>query len=219
MTTHRSRDLRPSEAGGITIVVALMLLVLLTIAAVAMSRNSLRDIVTSGFTRQGAMARNVADSGIEWGIYWIDLENSATAGATAPTALLLARLADGLLDDQLSLSGRARDVASFVPGSSAPTDVYTPSTSTPPADLTLPTPAGVTAGFTLGLTRMGKLPITDTSQGSGSNTYTPAAGTENKNAPDLWAIRGDAQVNQGGMTFVHAREAWVSTPARSKRDN
>jgi type II secretory pathway pseudopilin PulG len=211
MNARRHPDLRPSEAGGITIVVALMLLVLLTIAAVAMSRNSLRDIVTSGFTRQGAMARNAADSGIEWGIYWIDLENSATAGVTA---LKLANLKAGLLLDP-TLSGKARDVDTFVPGTSNPNDTYSPG-GTPPADLMLPSPAaGVTEGFTLGLTRMGKLPITMMSQGSGTNAFTPAAGTENKNAPDLWAIRSDAQVSQGGMTFIHAREAWISTPVQS----
>jgi hypothetical protein len=212
MTSHRHRELRPSEAGGITIVVALMLLVLLTVAAVAMSRNSLRDIVTSGFTRQGAMARNVADSGIEWGIYWIDLDNSTTAGVTA---LKLDNLANGLLGDT-TLSGKPRDVATFVPGVSNPADIYSPG-GVPPADLMLPTPAGVTEGFTLGLTYMGKLPITMMSQGSGTNAFTPAAGTDNKNAPDLWAIRSDAQVNQGGITFIHAREAWVSTPVRSSK--
>ena len=205
MNSHRHRDPRPSEAGGITIVVALMLLVLLTVAAVAMSRNSLRDIVTSGFTRQGAMARNVADSGLEWGIYWIDLDNSKTASVTA---LKMANLAIGMLKNT-TLSGVAKDITS--PNPDAPVN-YSPG-GVPPVDLMLPTPAGVTEGFTLGLTNMGKLPITMTSQGSGTNAFTPAAGTDNKNAPDLWAIRSDAQVNQGGMTFIHAREAWVSTPA------
>jgi len=210
MNSQRHRDPRRSEAGGITIVVALMLLVLLTVAAIAMSRNSLREIVTSGFTRQGAMARNVADSGIEWGVYWIDLDNSATA---ASTSLKMANLSDGLLKDT-TLSGKARDVATFVPGVSNPNDVYSPGTALL-ADLTLPTPAGVTAGFTLGMTNMGKLPITMMSQGAGSNSFTPASGSENKNAPDLWAIRSDAQVIQGGMTFIHAREAWISTPVRT----
>jgi type II secretory pathway pseudopilin PulG len=207
MNSHKHRDPRPSEAGGITIVVALMLLVLLTVAAVSMSRNSLRDIVTSGFTRQGAMARNVADSGIEWGIYWIDVENAKTAGVTA---LKMANLANGLLNNT-TLSGVSKDITS--PNPDAPVN-YTPG-GVPPADLMLPTPAGVTEGFTLGLTNMGKLPITMMSQGSGTNAFTPAAGTENKNAPDLWAIRSDAQVSQGGMTFIHARDSWVSTPVRS----
>lgn len=204
MTSCRQRGLRRSEAGGITIVVALMLLVLLTIAAVAMSRNSLREIVTSGFARQGAMARNVADSGIEWGIYWIDGDNTATA---ADSALKMANMKAALLLDS-TLSGVARDVTA-----TDPTTTYSPGGSLQ-ADLTLPGPAGVTAGFTLGMTRMGKLPITMMSQGSGTNAFTPAAGSENKNAPDLWAIRSDAQVNQGGMTFIHAKEVWISTPVQ-----
>jgi Tfp pilus assembly protein PilX len=210
MIPSRQRDLRSSETGGITIVVALMLLVLLTIAAVAMSRNSLRDIVTSGFTRQGAMARNVADSGIEWANYWIDLDNSTTA---AGTALQMTNLKAGLLLDP-TLSGVAKDVATAsLTGPELAPAAYHPGT-TLQADLTLPSPAGVTQGFTLGLTHMGKLPITMMSQGSGTNAFTPAAGTENKNAPDLWAVRSDAQVSQGGMTFIHAKEVWISTPVQ-----
>jgi hypothetical protein len=59
---------------------------------------------------------------------------------------------------------------------------------------------------------MGKLPIVNMSQGTGSGGFTPASGGPLLLAPDLWAIRSDAQVNQGSVTFIHAREVWVSTP-------
>lgn len=202
MQNRIQRDLRSAQAGGITILVALMLLVLLTIAAVGMSRNSFREIVTSGFSRQGAMARNVADSGLEWSIHWIDLENgkSATAGASLQLASQKTRL---LMDD--TLSGVAKDITSggnYSPGGSLQ------------SDLKLSGPTGVTQGFTIGLTRMGKLPVTDLSQGSGSGAFTPASGGPLLQAPDLWAVRSDAQVQQGAVTFIHAKEAWISTPVQ-----
>ncbi len=190
------------QAGGITILVSLMLLVLLTIAALGMSRNSFREIITSGFSRQGAMTRNVADSGIEWSIHWIDLENGKLA--TAGAALQLTTLKTTLLTDD-TLSGVAKDISTggdYLPG------------RTLQSDLKLPGPANVTQGFTLGLTRMGKLPITDISQGSGSGAFTPASGGLLLQAPDLWAVRSDAQVLQGAVTFIHAKEAWISTPVQ-----
>jgi len=61
---------------------------------------------------------------------------------------------------------------------------------------------------------MGKLPVMGMSQGSGQGAYTPAAGTAIPQAPDLWSVRSDAQVQQGGVTFVHAKEGWISTPAQ-----
>lgn len=206
MSRSGSSRLAHPEAGGITIIVALMLLVLLTVAALAMSRNSLREIVTSGFSRQGAMARNIADSGIEWSIHWIDLENGkvATGSALQLTSLKAALLADD------TLAGVAKDINST--NFTAPVN-YTPG-GTLQADLMLTGATGVTQGYTLGLTRMGKLPITYMSQGAGTGAFTPASGGPLKQAPDLWALRSDAQVLQGPATFIHAKEVWISTPVQ-----
>ncbi|NTW84662.1 MAG: hypothetical protein HGB30_00705 [Holophagaceae bacterium] len=193
---------RPSEAGGITIILALMLLVLLTVAAVGMSRNALRDITAVGFGRQGAMARNVADSGLEWAIHWLDPENGKVANEGS--ALHLTNLKAALLQD-LTLAGVAKAVQAGNPTN------YSPG-GTPPTDLRLSSPTGTTQGYTLGLTCMGKLPIVLMSQGASTGTFRPAAGGLQQLAPDLWAVRSDAQVTQGPVTFVHARELWISTP-------
>ena len=206
MSSCRHRDLGQAQAGGITIIVALMLLVLLTIAALAMSRNSLREIVTSGFTRQGAMARNAADSGLEWATYWIDLDNSKQATGIP---LNFTQVKKALLANS-ALAGVAKDITS--------SNVLAPSKyesgGTLPDELKLQNTTDLVQGFTLGLTRMGKLPISMTSQGSGSGAFAPATGALNLQAPDLWAIRSDAQVIQGGITFVHAKEIWISTPVQ-----
>jgi len=185
--------------------VVLILLVLLSVLAMGMSKNSLKEIQTTAFLRQGAMARNVADSGIEWSIYWIDLGGSGDKDASQFIDLKNWLAQDntksgqkwGLNKDEYKPGrlGQALPSPSTDPGSQAG--------SGPDFDLS----------FTIGLTRMGKLPIAGMSQGG---RYTPAAGGSMLQAPDLWAIRSDAQVRPKGssMTFIHAREAWVSTPVR-----
>lgn len=199
-----------TQRGGMTILVSLMLLMLLTVAAVAMGRNSLREIATTGFSRQGAMARNVADSGLEWSIHWLDLANGALApdgSAAAKLSLLKATL---LMDP--TKAGMAWNVQST---DSTNPSAYTPSALSPPlAAVTLTTAGSITQASSLGLTFMGKLPVVGMSQGAGTGAFTPAAGGAALQAPNLWAVRADAQVTQGAVTFTHAKELWVSTPVQ-----
>lgn len=201
MTQPSSKHLSDPQAGGITILVVLMLLVLLTVAAIGMSKNAFREIVISGTARQGSMARNVADSGVEWSIYWLDLNNSASASGMAQN---LVNLKATLLADPTK-AGQPWDVAASSPMT------YVPGANTA---VTLSTANGTTQAYTIGLTRMGKLPIADMSQGIGTGAFTPATGAESKQAPDLWAVRSDSQITVGGVTFAHAKEAWISTPVQ-----
>lgn len=201
-----------AQSGGITILVALMMLVLLTVGAIGMSRNAFREVVVAGTVRQGAMTRNVADSGIEWSIFWLHQDNT---NAPTATATALKNLQIQLLQDP-TLAGRPHDPTTG--------GIYTPSAPPAvPADLRLPdvtssTGQVSTLGYTLGLTRMGKLPVTDMSQTADASGFRPASGGEIKQAPDLWAVRSDALVKVGtgslAPTFIHGKEAWISTPVR-----
>lgn len=197
-----------AQKGGITILVALSLLVLLTIAAVSMSRNSFREVVISGTSRQGAMTRNTADAGIEWSVYWLELKNAPSAPGTG--AELVALKQTLLLNN--TMAGKPYDVYSKALYSGPP------SISGLQADQTFTTVPGTTQGFSIALTRMGKLPITDMSQGITQGTFGPAKGGINLQAPDLWAIRSDAQVQVGtgvlAPNFLHSKEAWISTPVQ-----
>lgn len=201
-----------SQAGGITIMVALMLLVLLTIAAVGMSRNSFRETVISGTVRQGAMTRNTADSGIEWGLYWIHTDSVASP---TPTATALKALKNHLNMNE-PLSGRAFDPSTLSLYDTANPPAY-------PADLTLPIHTSAsgtvtTSGYSVALIRMGKLPVADMTQTADASGSQAAAGKEVKQAPDLWALRSDARVTVGtgllAPTYVHSKEAWITTPVR-----
>ena len=209
MQRRTDRSFLDAQTGGITILVTLMLLVLITVAAMGMSRNALRELAISGTSRQGSMARNVADSGIEWSVYWLDQTNAASASATQ-TAIALKNL-KVQLGQNPSMAGVAYDPTTLAPYNTAPLP-------TPPADTTLGAVAGTTQGFTMALTRMGKLPITNMSQGVSQASFTPATGAVPLQAPDLWAVRSDSQITTGtapfAMTFFHAKEAWVSTPAQ-----
>ncbi|MCL1909095.1 MAG: hypothetical protein FWG12_07000 [Holophagaceae bacterium] len=211
-----AKNIKNAQLGGTTILVVLTLLVLLTVAALSMSKNSFREIQTGGFLRQGAMAKNVADSGIEWSIYWIDGESYRPGPGMASDFI---DLKNALLKEN-ALSGRAFRVVSGQPSMDTLYRPYRP--GNPIESLDRPsTFAGFNSNsepdfdmsFSVGLTRMGKLPVANMSQSSG---YTPAAGTINLMAPDLWAIRSDAQVQPRGsiITFTHGREAWISTPVR-----
>jgi Tfp pilus assembly protein PilX len=210
MMMYPIRHQKYVEQGGVTILASLALLVLLTIAGVGMSKNALRSAIASGTARQGAMAMNVADCGIEWSIFWMDYNNSSSA--TSGTAANLVAMKAALLADE-SLSGIAYDVMSGTP--TVPS-AYTPGKNIALSDIpSLTTASGLiqTQTCTLGITRMGKLPVSDTSQGS-STGYNPATGSETKQAPDLWAIRSDSQVTVGGVTFTHGKEVWISTPVQ-----
>lgn len=197
---------RRSQTGGVSIMVTLMMLVLLTVAALAMSRNSFREIVASGTARQGAIARNLADSGIEYGILWIQPSNLYPADPTNnASAVQLQSLATFLVAGELYGKAYKLDRGLYA----------APNLATPNNDLQVPANSG--NGFNIALTAMGKMPITNQSQTAGSATsgYTPASGNIAFSAPDLWAIRSDGVYNAAGvMKFSNSKEAWISSPPR-----
>jgi hypothetical protein len=202
-------ETKNSQQGGVTIMVTLMLLVLLTVAALSMSKNSFKEISTTGFLRQGAMARNVADSGIQWGIYWID----TATGAEKQSSRFIEVKNELARNNEHSgvpwgLGGSGSSLVDFASGGSLANLGVTLDDDNPES--------GYVQGFTIGLTRMGKLPIANMSQGAGAGAYTPASGGQMLQAPDLWAIRSEAQVKPKGssITFTHTKEAWVTTPVR-----
>lgn len=194
-----------AQTGAITIMVALMLLVLLTLAAIGMSRNSFREVVNSAFSRQGAMTSSLADSGLEWSIYWITEANSASASGDASN---LVKLQQNLLANP-NLAGVTYNIdtpndfsKSYAAGKALTSGMTSPTTAAP---------TGVTEGYTIGLTAMGKIDITGMSSGAGPGAYSAAMG-QSVMAPNLLGIRADAQVTQNKVTFTHGKEAWVATP-------
>lgn len=135
---------RRSEAGALTILVALGMLVLLTVAAVGMARNSLQEIIITASARQGAMVASEADTGLDWACYWLVPANFDTGGSSAEpgSQAFVQAVTDSLAD--LAATGVTTSLAAKATA----------------------TGSGHTDAFALDVTRMGKL----TSDGSGQRS-------------------------------------------------
>ncbi len=70
------------QRGGMTIVMALVLLVVMSLAAFSLSRNAIRELTTSGHIIQGDKAAEAADAGLDWYLVWSLPANTTLAYAT-----------------------------------------------------------------------------------------------------------------------------------------
>ena len=88
---HSNRFARPGEQGGIVILVALMLLVLLSVAAFSLSRTVIREIGVSGNVFQAGKADAASDAGLDWFMAWE--AETQRVGGSVPTSAAQAKAA------------------------------------------------------------------------------------------------------------------------------
>lgn len=182
------------EKGGVTILVALMLLVLLTISAMAMAKNSLREVIISGTTRQGADVRNIADTGLDWSMCWIT-DSSRAAPASGSDAEALRTLVNDLAGDA-TRQGIAQPFTRPIGG-----------------EMTISQTGTVTRSFDLAVTTMGEVEL----QGTQRNPQ-DFIGKFNPATLQLWSVRSNALANYGGgMEFMHSRESWFTLPPKQQQ--
>lgn len=182
------------ELGGITILVCLFMLVLLTISAMAMSKNALREVIISGTTRQGADVRNIADTGLEWSICYMPDNDQRPAPVAGTDAAAFRDLMHTIGWDP-NLQGVPQDFVRPLGG-----------------EMTIPSAAGVTKNFNLVLTTMGNIEMLGTQKDATKtlDAYNPAT-------LQLWSLRSNAQADySGGQTYIHSREAWLTLLPKSK---
>ncbi|HJU84610.1 MAG TPA: hypothetical protein VJ600_10400 [Holophagaceae bacterium] len=103
-TLHRSS--RKHEQGGIAILIALTLLSVMTIAAFAVSSDSLREINITGTESTGRKASEAADSGIDWVVAWSnpDALTFPSSGAEKSIQLAMGDLINALETQPASTS-------------------------------------------------------------------------------------------------------------------
>lgn len=183
--SNRSTVHSRSERGAITIMVCLMLLSLLTVAAIGMSKNSLREVIIQATTRQGADVRHLADAGIEWSLYWVspapERPNPTGAAATLQT----------------TLSSLAADT----------TQQGVPAKLSPTGSMIMETNPDYTKSFSLTVMRMGKLKdMPMVSQGQVAVQMLPDIWSIRSDA--------SLNYTSGSIQFIHARETWFTLPAQ-----
>lgn len=176
----------PRQQGAITILVVLMLLVLLTIASLAMSKNAIRSAIASGTLRQVHQAENASDTGLEWAVYWMN--NAATTGAGTGGALAL--------QNQMVAMQQAGNFGM-------------PATTLVSPDFTLSTASNVTLSYDVTLDLMGQtVPFYQGQGPGGTSTTAPQV-----SALNLWTVTSNGYVTYpNGVTFTHRRQVWVTTP-------
>jgi hypothetical protein len=176
--------------------VTLIMLVLLTIWAVSMSKNALREVIITGTSRQGAQVRTVSEAGIDWSVYW--MMDDLTAARSTPVAGTGAYA----LRAQRTAMVAAQQTGIL---SSAITN----------SDMTLPSVSGgPTASFALYLTYMGNPRLPFTQQDVRATSISAAsAGTV-----QLWSVRSDGSLAySGGPTFINSQEAWFTLPPTTQQ--
>lgn len=239
LTTTTHSPSRASERGGVTIIIALVLIVLMSLAAFSLSRNSIRELATSGSIIQGDKASAAADAGLDWFVVWSHPDNVALAlvnpGAIGNNALAKA-ITDikrpdwyaALSHDNLlasSASNRTWDMAALVKSQEtqmATNDMVFDNT----ANATVlqsknNTGNPVVQSFNLQVRFLGFQPVTLT--GGGGN----ASGGTNPNAngsQDIaWQVisTGNAAVPIGGGNYIRyqQRREMIGTQSLSQSTN
>jgi len=190
-----------TQGGGVTILVALTLLVLLTLSALSMSRNSLQDVMSSGTVRQGTEVRNVADSGLDWSCYWLTPTTAGiTKGNPEAGAIAFGAVVKTLSGD-MELSGEERVV---------------PTTG---GVMSHAESDGATRAFSLEVIRMGKRQVEMSGGAPSTGAGTVSRAIPLEMLPDIWSVRSIGTLAYGGlagMTFQHIREAWVTAPPQAQ---
>ena len=80
---QRTPNHRKSQQGAMVVLVALILLSIITVAAMGLARSSLRETMITGNESTGRKASEMADSGLDWTITWGSPYATVTTGSAS----------------------------------------------------------------------------------------------------------------------------------------
>lgn len=214
------------ERGGITIIVALVLIMLMGLAAFGMARNSIRELASSGSVIQGSKASGAADAGLDWYITWSHPDNVSlalgNAGAVGNYALAIALndikrpngawrttlLADGLLAS--SAPSRVWDMAALVKSDesqiAANEMVFDNTNQSAVLQATNSGGSPVVQSFNLQVRFLGFAPVFLT--GGGGNASGGTSQIANATQDTVWQIisTGNAAIPIGGGNYIRYQQ-------------
>ncbi len=119
---------RSRQQGGLTIIMALVLVGVMGAATFGLSRNAIRELSMAGTIIQGNKAAAAADAGLDWAITWgqgtVDAAGFTAAGATTSQVNYLAALQSNINSNYLvtTLAGSSVPAMTLNQGGAANTD-------------------------------------------------------------------------------------------------
>lgn len=207
MTTGRRTARGSSQQGGLTIIMALVLVGVMGAAAFSLSRNAIRELSMAGTIVQGGKAGAAADAGLDWVIIWAQgsVSKSAFDGASPVTG-------------ELTLYTKMNDILGSTTG-------HFPATLVGSADPAMTLDHGGTApskqDFDIEIRYLGDLPATSV-PGSENSSNSAASGNTQGGAssfPDhVWRMvsTGRATPNGTTQTYTAQRELMATVPYSTK---
>ncbi|MBI1753614.1 MAG: hypothetical protein HY014_08705 [Acidobacteria bacterium] len=123
--TKRRNSTRIRQQGGLTIILALVLVGVMGAATFSLSRNAIRELSTAGAIIQGGKAAAAADAGLDWVIIWgqggVKFSDFTAAAPHAEQSALISKMKDSISPTLaypiFTLSGNGVDAMSMNVGS------------------------------------------------------------------------------------------------------
>jgi Tfp pilus assembly protein PilX len=185
------------------ILVALMLIVLLTLAGIGASRNAIRELSITGDVVQGAKANASADAGLDWFQAWSYSANTGAGGVGNTIPTIMSNLQNG------TLTNSAGQATTTLQSASLGGDMVMGASN-----------SNVLQNFDIQLTFLGLLAQQTGSSGGGNHAGTGNNATTNFN---LWGVtavgRSTVQDSTGHaiMAFQNQRQALSLTPQQQQQ--
>lgn len=213
-----SRPSRFDEVGGITIIVALVLISVMGAAAVGLSRSSIRELAITGTLVQGTKADKAADAGLDWFVTWSHPDNVQANESTATAQGTLAQTIVGLKRREwwaysypsgvtVDVANRPWDHAAVITS-----DVAAGATSDMVFDISDSSLVRQSSGAGNAIIQKFDLELRFLGERAVSGPGDPSGGTDPKAKGTmdlLWQVvsRGSANIPSAGISFTQSREA------------
>ena len=201
MKTHTLPSLRDSQQGGLTIIMALVLVGVMGAASFSLSRNAIRELSMGGTIIQGGKAGAAADAGLDWVIIWAQGGvNQGEYTAALPTSGELKLLTD-------------------MKATLASTTGYPATTILGGSDAAMKLDNGGTAlskqDFDIETRYLGKLPASRTPGGSSDNSAASGdtTGGGGNSTDHIWRMVATGRATPtGAPTYTAQRELVATIP-------
>jgi hypothetical protein len=201
MPTPTLSSSQTKQQGGLTIVMALVLVAVMGAASFSLSRNAIRELSMAGTVVQGGKAGASADAGLDWVIIWaqggVNQSDYTAAGPASGQLTLLQNMKDTLA----STTGYPATIISGV-GDSA---MKINSSTSAPSD----------QDFDIETRYLGTLPPSRTGGGSSDNSGASGGTKVSGSSGDyLWRMvaTGRATPKGSSLTYTAQRELVATLP-------